>query len=149
MLVWVCGRRVGDSSVVLCLCICILWYVWLFAHRRKKPNESVVPVFEVSCFITCIFCHLMNLQPFEALTETAVCLISHFQCKSAQYRIYFLSGWPSSVEDFEGWSMYTQTLAFIHSFAYTVFVFVLQEFETGRAYGLVFQLIPLRFKHHM
>lgn len=33
-------------------CICILCYVWLFAHRLQKHNESVVPVLEVSLVIT-------------------------------------------------------------------------------------------------
>lgn len=64
-------ERGGEGGLfrrgIICLCICVLWNVPLFALRRQKPNVSAESV--VSCFIICISCHLINLQPLEASTK--------------------------------------------------------------------------------
>lgn len=84
----VCSRkgRGGFRHGIICLCIRILWNVPLFALRRQKPNVSAESL--VSCFIICISCHLINLQPLEASTE----IYQHFQCRSRRRNLSFLSG---------------------------------------------------------
>lgn len=121
----------------VCLCICTLWYVWLFAPGRQKLNESVVPgVWGFMCRHLHFICHFTSLRPFEASTKNNKVSDNIFSAQATIFPVL-----PSSVEDFEEWPRYMLTLALI---LLPIVIFPPLQFEAGRSvqFSVLFQRLP-------
>lgn len=120
---WKKGGGGGFLCGLICLCICILWYVCvcLLTDDRNVLN------------LLCLRFHVLSPAFFfTSLTPlgiTSVCPVSVF-C-AAQTRNAYVSYLANFSERFR------RSIHKSHSqlFACTVLIFVLQEFETGWVYG--------------